>query len=413
MKRLKPSHLSGALVAAGLLTAAVTASAGDALDPALSRLVVDQRCHATNVGDGSYGDYVSGVGSGDPNALGRFNDDPATLDSLEAATGRRGCTPDHVAFTRLMSQWGFALAPTAMHTARTVGFGGFHFSMEASYTKIDSSADYWKLGSRGDRDPTSNQGAAFNSNVPGIVQQYSARIRKGFGFGLEVAGQVGFVPNTSMLTGGADVRFALLEGFRTGALGIFPDVSVGGGVRTMTGTPEFQLTTVGLDVQLSKPLPIADQSVLSPRIGYQYLWIFGNSGVIDTTPATDALGYCGYTGTNAPGNTDPRKSGADGQPVCAGGTPSDFNNNTVFSDVRLQRHRMIFGADYRYEFVSFGVQFITDIVDPADAQSGDDRTLVYVRDSNNRVVERRLTDKEMLEGTPRQWSLVFQLGAQF
>jgi hypothetical protein len=312
-----------------------------------------------------------------------------------------------------VNQWGFALAPTAMHTARTVGFGGFHFSLEAAYSKIDSSADYWKLGSRGDRDPASNRGAPFNNDVPGLIQQYSARVRKGLGFGFEIAGQVGFVPNSSMFIGGADVRFALLEGFRTGALGILPDLAVGGGVRTTTGTPALQLTTVGLDVQLSKPLPLADQSVLSPRIGYQYVWIYGNSGVTDTTPATDALGYCGFNGTNVPGNPDPRKSSADGQPVCAGGQPTDFNNNVVFSDVRLQRHRMIFGADYRYEFVSFGVQFITDIVDPSAAQSGSDTTVVYVRDASNRVVERRMTEKEILEGIPRQWSLVFQAGAQF
>jgi hypothetical protein len=405
--------MSGVVVAAGLFMAAATASASDALNPALSRLVIDQTCHATNVGSGSYAGYVNGVGSGQPNALGRFNDDPATLDALEASTGRRACSPDHAAFMRLVNQWGFALAPSAMHTARTVGFGGFHFSLEAIYTKIDDTADYWKLGTRGDRDPQSDRGAPYNANVPGIIQQYSARVRKAFGFGLEVSGQVGFVPASSILTGGADVRFALLEGFRTGFLGIFPDVSVGAGVRTITGTPEFQLTTVGADVQLSKPLPLSDQSVLSPWVGYQYLWIFGNSGVVDTTPATDALGYCQYAGSNVPGSTDPRKTVADGQPVCAGGQPSDFNNNVVFSDVRLQRHRMMFGLDYRYEIVSVGAQFITDVLPPADSQTGSDTTEVYVRDANNRVTKQRLTDKQILEGTPRQWSLVFQVGAQF
>jgi hypothetical protein len=408
-----PKRLLGAATFAGLLTAAATASADGGLDPALGRLVVDQRCHATNVGDGSYGDYVKGVDSGQANALGRFNDSTAVLDALEASTGRRACTGDQVAFKRLMSQWGFALAPTAMHTARTVGFGGFKFSLEAVYSKIDSGADYWKFGSQGDRDPTSNRASPYNSSVPGIIQQYSARVQKGFGFGLEVAGQVGFVPNSSILTGGADVRFAILEGYRTGFLGILPDLSVGAGVRTITGTPEFQLTTVGLDVQLSKPVPIADSSTISPRIGYQYVMIFGNSGVVDTTPATDAIGYCQMTGTNSPGNADPRKTSFDGQPVCAGGQPTDFNNNVVFADARLQRHRMLFGAEYRYEMVSFGAQFITDIVAPADAQSGDDKTTVYVRDDQNRVTQKQLTDKQILDGTPRQWSLVFEIGANF
>src|SRR4051794_13050148 len=135
------------------------------------------------------------------------------------------------------------------------------------------------------------------------------------------------MPSTTILIGGADVRMALLEGFRTGVAGIFPDLSVGAGVRTITGTEQLQLTTVGLDVQLSKPLPIAGQMVLSPWIGYQYLWIFGDSGLIDTTPATDAVGYCQTRGPNVPGNGDPNKTVYDGQPVRAkNGSPIDFNN---------------------------------------------------------------------------------------
>src|SRR6266704_1923593 len=101
----------------------------------------------------------------------------------------------------------------------------------------------------------------------------------------------------------------------------------------------MQLTTVGLDAQFSKPLTIQDQSVLTPWVGYQYLWIFGDSGLVDLTPGTDAIGYCNYSGNNVPGNPDPNKTYKDspgstavhnvydGQPVCkAGGSPNDFNN---------------------------------------------------------------------------------------
>jgi len=44
----------------------------------------------------------------------------------------------------------------------------------------------------------------------------------------------------------------------------------------MTGTPEFQLTVAGLDLQVSKPFPVGDSSILMPWIGYQYI----GSGVI-------------------------------------------------------------------------------------------------------------------------------------
>ena len=71
---------------------------------------------------------------------------------------------------------------------------------------------------------------------------------------------------------GADIRWAPFEGFRTGAGGILPDISIGGGVRTVMGTAKFTLTTVGIDVELSKPIPIADSVMsLTPYVGFQRL----------------------------------------------------------------------------------------------------------------------------------------------
>ncbi|HEY8946011.1 MAG TPA: hypothetical protein VIM73_17200, partial [Polyangiaceae bacterium] len=226
---------------------------------------------------------------------------------------------------------------------------------------------------------------------------YSVRLRKGFGFGLELAGQVGFMPKSSLIGGGADVRLALLEGFRSGLLGIFPDVAVGAGVRSITGTPQLQLTVAGIDVQISKPLPIQDSSVLTPWIGYQHLWIFGDSGTVDLTPGTDAQGYCGYAGINVPGNPDPRKDEYDGQPICTapGENPHlDFNNNVVFDPVRLERHRILAGISYRYEMITAGAEVITDLVRPAAAQSSE-------------------KDEAILEDEKRQWTVVLELGAVF
>ena len=171
-----------------------------------------------------------------------------------------------------------------MHSARTTGFGGFHLSIEAAYTKIDDGAHYWKHGTQGPVDPSTNQASIINNSPQELLQLYSAKIRKSFGFGLELTGVVGFMPKTSIMSGGADVRLSLLEGFRSGIPGILPDIAVGGGVRTITGTPQLQLSVAGLDVQVSKPLPIADSSILTPWIGFQYLWIFGDSGLVDLTP---------------------------------------------------------------------------------------------------------------------------------
>ena len=309
------------------------------------------------------------------------------------------CLPDNAAFKRLVSQLGFALAPTAMHSARTTGYGGFNLAIEATYSSISSDADYWKRGTQGTPDPSTNRAPTSNQSPSSLIQQYSLKLRKGFGFGLEVAGVVGFVPKTSLINGGADVRMAVLEGFRTGVLGILPDVAVGGGVRTITGSSELQLTTVGLDVQISKPLVIQDSSVLTPWIGYQYLWIFGDSGLVDLTPGTNAVQACGYGGQNVPGNPDPTKTNTngsnvyDGQQICRGGSARDFNNNAVFDAVRLRRQRLMFGMNYRYEMVMAGAQVITDLVSPSDANSG--------------------ANKTTLKNEDRQWTLVLELGAMF
>jgi hypothetical protein len=160
---------------------------------------------------------------------------------------------------------------------------------------------------------------------------------------------------------------------------------------------------VGLDVQISKPLTIQDQSVLTPWIGYQYLWVFGDSGLVDLTPGTSASDYCNFAGNNVPGNADPNKHYADGtvtrnvydgQPVCKGaGSPNDFNNNTVFNQVRVHRQRLMFGFNYRYEMVMAGAQFITDLLSPGDANSG--------------------ANKTDLKDEDRQWTLVLELGAMF
>lgn len=338
------------------------------MDPALERLVLDPACHRD-------GEWVN---------------DP-TGETISAA-----CAPDHAAFKRLISQYAFAFAPTAMHSARTTGYGGFHLSLESDFTSISSDKSYWKNGTQGAVDPSNGSSSKSNGSPQSLLQLYSLKFRKGFGFGLEITGSVGFMPKTSIISGGADVRLSLLEGFRTGVGGILPDVAVGGGVRTITGTPQFQLTVASLDGQISKPLPIQDSQVLTPYLGYQYVWMFGDSGLVDLTPGTDALRYCNYAGQNVPGNTDPdpNKPADNGQPVCKGGSPLDFNNNVVFKPARLERHRLIFGLNYRYEMVMLGGQFLIDAVPPADAQND-------------------AADKVALKDEERQYTLSFELGAMF
>ena len=329
------------------------------------------------------------------------------------------CGPNNAAFAKLISQLGTVIAPTAMHSGRTTGFGSFHLTFEGAFTAIDSDATYWKDGTRGPQDPGNKKYSVRNGSPASLMQLYSVKIRKGFPFGLELAAQVGTLAQTSIITGGADIRMSILEGFRKGALGILPDLAVGGGVRTVSGTPQFNLTVASFDVQISKNLPLAESHIIAPYLGFQQLWIFGDSGLIDATPREDPLGVCSFSGPNVPGNPDSAKKDSsgtqyyDGQPNCRGqssggpgrtgaigsntaarsGSPLDFNNTFVFDNIRVTRQRLIAGLSYRYEVVFLGAQFMTDIAAPGDGGGRD--------------------NAKYLKGEKKQNAFAFELGAFF
>ncbi len=286
------------------------------------------------------------------------------------------CAPANAAFANYMSELGFAIAPTAFHPARTTGIGGFALTLETSFTKINADAasterdgsqiQYWHQATRGATDPNTKAFGITNKSPDSILQVYSLKARKGLPLGFELAGAIGTLANTSLWVIGADVRWAPLEGFRTGFMGYLPDVAVGGGVRTIAGTAKYTLTSVGFDAQISKRIAIADSAQITPYVGYQRLWVFGDSTIVDSTPNTDPLQQCGYQGpdpsTGTPRCANKLSNGADAN--------TDFNNNFVFQRVRTQRHRGIVGLSYRYEFLYIAGQFIIDLTPPSDENPG-------------------------------------------
>jgi hypothetical protein len=390
--RTHPSSYRGgwALVTAGAIPPlAIVASlvaivawpapaSADSMDPALARLVKNPDCRT--VGPGGTGAYY------DPTAI-------------------RRCQTDDQAFAKLVSQYGGAVAPLPTFGGGSTGFGGFELGIQVALTKIDADQDYWKAGTEGDQQENTLEFSTQNLNPDDFLQVYTLFLRKGFPLGFELGTNFGFMGNTSMALAGADVRWSLLEGFRTGLPGILPEVAVEGSVRTLAGSEDMLLTVGSFDVQVSKPIPIAGAAVVSPYVGYQWMRIFGNSGQIDLTPNTDPINLCGYQGPNLPGSPDPNKQAGgqpvyDGQPVCQGGTPDDFNSNVVFDDVALSRHRLGFGLHSRFQMVKLGAHFNTDVVRPEDANSGSD-------------YEDPITGENDFAGVPLQWTLAFDVGAVF
>lgn len=297
---------------------------------------------------------------------------PASVDRPANFT----CRPNNVAFQNMISELGFAIAPTAFAPARTTGVGGFSITLEASYTRISATrttqnpdgslTPFWKLGTRGAQDPNTKQFSILNDSPDSLIQVYALKARKGLPLGFEISGSLGYVANSTLWVGGGDIRWSVLEGFRTGALGLLPDFSVGGGVRTLSGTSKFYLTTAAIDLKISKPIPLADSAQLIPSLGYQRVIIFGDSNVLDATPAVDAQQQCGYEGANP----------QNGAPICRNRLPNgeaasaDFANNFTFDKVRVHRNKGMVGLHYRYELVWLGGQFAADLTDPKDENPG-------------------------------------------
>ena len=83
----------------------------------------------------------------------------------------------------MISELGFAIAPTAFYPARTTGIGGFQVSIEASYTGIHAdrsvaqsnggSMQYWHLGTRGPQDRNTKQ----SSNRQLVARQHAPGLR--------------------------------------------------------------------------------------------------------------------------------------------------------------------------------------------------------------------------------------------
>ncbi len=267
------------------------------------------------------------------------------------------CAPDQIAFKKLMHQYGMAIAPNGAFPAKTTGYAGFEILAELTVTGIDSSSNAIQRGTQGSVDPTTERAPSENAQPASALPLYALRVRKGFGFGFELGGTFGLLGDTSLVTGGADLRFAALEGFRDGVLGYFPDVAVTGSVRTITGTSQVELTVAGAEATFSKPFSIARTGELTPWLGYQYLWTFGNSGVVDLSPRR-----------SAPGS-------------------NDFYNNRFFDAVSLQKHRLNLGVSYKYEILVVGAQLGLDLGSPdGDAD---------------------------LAGEMKQWALTLQAGTTF
>jgi hypothetical protein len=221
-------------------------------------------------------------------------------------------------YKSLMSELSLVMAPRPLSPADTLGYSGFHLAFETSFTQISNNADFWQKG-------VENVSSSF---LPTI----SVMARKGIWLplpGFEIGAGATKLADSSMYALQAYAKLALHEGFHDWAL---PSIAVRGSVSRLLGASEVDLTTVGIDVSMSKSFGIGGTVTLDPYIGAGVLLTFIRAQVIDTTPNVDAYQQ--------------------------GGTSSDVNSNTTFPDPdTIVRWRLFTGFRLVYAFLAFTGEF--------------------------------------------------------
>lgn len=260
-----------------------------------------------------------------------------TLARLRVDNGMGGFSPDNDAWRGLVLQQGAALAQPMLEPARTLGYGGFYIGLEGGITGISSDAEFWHVGTEGDENAAAEGSNRFPS---GVLYWQRLNLRKGLPFGFELGSTGGHLLGTGQWTLGFSLKWSVFEGFRRGPFGFIPDVAIRGSVQTMVGDSEYHLTVPTMDIVVSKPFVFGHQLTLSPFVGFQEMWIYGTSEVVDLTPGVDAFTL-----------------------------PADYANNNTFATVHATRSRGFVGVQARFQALTLATTFALDLSSPGNGGS--------------------------------------------
>jgi hypothetical protein len=216
--------------------------------------------------------------------------------------------PDNQAFRSLVSELGAVFTPRNLAPADTLGFSGFQFTGNFSFTGISNDQPYWCATEESD-----DCAAGFRKSS--LIQTFGIFARKGFWFPLpsfEVGAGAVHIFGSRMWSGQVYGKFALHEGYHGWPI---PSLAVRGAVGRLFGVEQLDLTNVSLDLSISKRFAVQGTFSLAPYVGYAFLWIVPRSQVIDKTPH-----------------------------IAVKDVPEDIGMNFVFPDQDNIRRQRIFGG---------------------------------------------------------------------
>jgi hypothetical protein len=247
----------------------------------------------------------------------RADDNDLVLSRL-AKPGAMGPIPDNQQFRSLTSELGVVFAPRNLAPADTLGFSGFQFSTEFSFTTISSDQTYWCA-----TEESTSCAPGFKRS--GTMPTFGIFARKGMWFPLpsfEVGAGAVHILSSRLWSAQAYAKFAIQEGYQ--GLPI-PSVAVRGAASRLLGVDQLDLTDVSLDISISKRFAVQGTFSVAPYIGYAFLWIVPRSQVVDFTPGVAVKDNMG-----------------------------DIVNNFTFPDQEnIVRHRFFAGVKLKYYVFAF------------------------------------------------------------
>jgi hypothetical protein len=224
-------------------------------------------------------------------------------------------------FRSLASELGVLMAPKPVDPADSLGLSGFAVSADISLNTISNTQPFWTQSTRGDP-----------SKMAPTLQIMG---RKGLWPGIEVGAGATKLFDSRMWTIAGYGKLALHEGFHHMPI---PSIALRGMFSRLLGAKDLDITTVSVDASLSHVFGVGRTFSITPYAGYQALFVFSRTGIIDSTPDNDE-----YTGGPVPCT--------NGDPTCFVQGEFVFNRQDV-----ILRHRPFIGARFIFSVLRVGIE---------------------------------------------------------
>jgi hypothetical protein len=254
-----------------------------------------------------------------------------THGSCKAGSSAEDCAIEQVygdneLFQKFATEFGMVMSPKFLAPAETLGLAGFDVGLEASFTPIDTSKEYWEKAS-----PVEGQ------KPDSVLTTMQIHVRKGLPFSFELGGTLTKLMNSDIFALGGELKWAFNEGFY-----YLPDLAVRLSANRLLGSKDLDMLTGGLDLSISHPFGIGGLLSLTPYAGWNLLFVNASSHVLDATPGTPGLKpeYCDLEGHDArrlgdngtfPDGTPRPNTSAECEQAASGAATADYRANFVLS----------------------------------------------------------------------------------